>query len=65
MTQKQFGKILDKAMKAGAAKMADGSQIVYHKTNDYKYGSYFAAYDKYGQCVDTAYKGFMLYYLYR
>ena len=63
MTKKQFGKKVKAAMEAGSANMPDGAKLVYHKERTH-YDSYFAVYDKNGNCADTAYTPLNLYYLF-
>ena len=64
MTKNQFGKKVKVAMETGTANMPDGAQLVYHRESSRPSYSFFAVYDKNGNCVDTAYTPLNLYYLF-
>lgn len=64
MTEKEFKRMVAKAMKAGAAIMPDGSQLIY-RDGMFCTERYFAVYDVNGNCVETAYSSIDLYYLFR
>ena len=63
MTKAQFDKKVKAALKTGEAKMPDGDTFVYHNVNDAVH-SYYAVYDRAGNCVDTAYSPLDLFYLF-
>ena len=64
MTDKQFKKKVEEAIKTGVAIMPEGAQLVYHD-GMFNGERYFAVYDNLGNCVDTSYSPINLYYLFK